>query len=128
MAFELPTPLDLELKAIRWTRETPGGWSSARPYLWSECVLVGGQRGTLAAYSRAGTEEWLDTVGNLMSHSELLEKLFARDFDGLDGETARAPRQSILGAILFVFLVFVVATRSSSGRPSFSGRLLLRRS
>jgi len=58
--------MDLELKAIRWTRETPGGWSSARPYLWSESVLVGGQRGTLAAYSRAGTEEWLDTVGKVI--------------------------------------------------------------
>ena len=40
----------------------------------------------------------------------------------------RLPRQSILGAIFFVFLVFVATLRRSSGRPPFRNGILLPRS
>jgi outer membrane protein assembly factor BamB len=55
--------IDLPLKGVRWMRETPGGWSSARAYSWHGRALVGSKQGKLAAFSPNGSEEWSDTVG-----------------------------------------------------------------
>lgn len=54
--------IDLPLKGVRWMRETPGGWSSARTYSWHGSVLVGSTQGRLAAFSADGSEAWSDTV------------------------------------------------------------------
>jgi len=58
--------LDHTLKQVRWKRETPGGWSSARPYLWRGRALAGSQLGKLAAFSPDGSEDWSDTVGGVV--------------------------------------------------------------
>jgi len=54
--------IDLPLKGVRWIRETPGGWSSARTYSWRGNVLAGSKQGQLAAFSPDGSEEWSETV------------------------------------------------------------------
>lgn len=41
--------LDASLSASRWSRRTPRGWSSPRPYLWRGSVLAGSNAGELAA-------------------------------------------------------------------------------
>ncbi len=41
--------LDLSVATSRWSRRTPHGWSSSRPYLWRGSVLVGSEAGELAA-------------------------------------------------------------------------------
>jgi outer membrane protein assembly factor BamB len=41
--------VDRALGAVRWTRETPGGWTSSRPYLWRGAVLAGNREGDLVA-------------------------------------------------------------------------------
>jgi outer membrane protein assembly factor BamB len=58
--------VDLAMKGVRWSRETPGGWSSARAYLWHGSALAGSKQGKLAAFSPDGSEEWLDTVGGVI--------------------------------------------------------------
>jgi outer membrane protein assembly factor BamB len=40
---------DVSLKAPRWSRRAPRGWSSPRPYLWRGSVLAGSEAGELAA-------------------------------------------------------------------------------
>jgi eukaryotic-like serine/threonine-protein kinase len=57
------TALDHALQRVRWSREVPGGWSSARPLLWRGTVWVAGEQGMLAAFSPSGSEHWSDTVG-----------------------------------------------------------------
>lgn len=57
---------DLALKQMRWSRETPGGWSSARPCLWQDSVLAGSEHGLLTAFSADGAEKWSDTVGRVI--------------------------------------------------------------
>jgi outer membrane protein assembly factor BamB len=47
---------------VRWIRETPGGWSSARTCSWRGKALVGSEQGKLAAFSPDGSEEWSETV------------------------------------------------------------------
>jgi len=53
--------VDLTPKRVRWRREAPGGWSSARAYLWHGYGLAGSDQGRLAAFSPDGAEEWSDT-------------------------------------------------------------------
>ena len=58
--------IDLPLKSVRWMRETPGGWSSARTYSWRGSALAGSKQGKLAAFSPDGSERWSDTVGGVI--------------------------------------------------------------
>jgi hypothetical protein len=58
--------VDLTLEGVRWRREAPGGWSSARTYLWHGNVLAGSEHGKLAAFAPDGSEEWSDTVGGVI--------------------------------------------------------------
>jgi outer membrane protein assembly factor BamB len=41
--------LDISLASSRWSRRTPRGWTSSRPYLWQGSVLAGSEAGELAA-------------------------------------------------------------------------------
>ena len=52
--------LDLTLNRVRWRREAPGGWSSARAYLWHGHALAGSEQGRLAAFSPDGSEDWAE--------------------------------------------------------------------
>jgi outer membrane protein assembly factor BamB len=58
--------VDLAVNGLRWSRETSGGWSSARAYLWRSRALAGSQRGKLAAFSPDGSEDWSDTIGGVI--------------------------------------------------------------
>jgi len=58
--------VDLTLKGVRWSREAPGGWSSARTYRWRGNALAGSEHGKLAAFSPDGSEVWSDTVGGVI--------------------------------------------------------------
>jgi outer membrane protein assembly factor BamB len=58
--------IDLPLRGVRWTRETAGGWSSARTYSWHGKALAGSKQGKLAAFSPDGSEGWSDTVGGVI--------------------------------------------------------------
>jgi outer membrane protein assembly factor BamB len=58
--------VDLTLKGVRWRREAPGGWSSARAYLWHGHALVGSEQGRLAAFTLDGSEEWSDTFAGVI--------------------------------------------------------------
>jgi outer membrane protein assembly factor BamB len=58
--------VDLAVNGLRWSRETSGGWSSARAYLWRSWALAGSQRGKLAAFSPDGSEDWSDTIGGVI--------------------------------------------------------------
>ncbi len=58
--------VDLTLNGVRWRREAPGGWSSARAYLWRGNALVGSEQGRLAAFSQDGSEEWADAFAGVI--------------------------------------------------------------
>jgi outer membrane protein assembly factor BamB len=58
--------VDLALKGIRASSDTPGGWSSARAYPWRDHALVGSARGTVAAFSANGSEQWTASVGGVV--------------------------------------------------------------
>jgi outer membrane protein assembly factor BamB len=45
------TGVESSLTAVRWTRRTERGWSSARPYLWQGLVLAGNEAGELSAFA-----------------------------------------------------------------------------
>jgi outer membrane protein assembly factor BamB len=45
------TGVESSLTAVRWTRRTERGWSSARPYLWQGLVLAGNEAGELSAFT-----------------------------------------------------------------------------
>jgi outer membrane protein assembly factor BamB len=58
--------VDRSLKAVRWTREAPGGWTSARTCLWRGNAVVGSNQGKVAAFAANGSEVWADTVGGVV--------------------------------------------------------------
>jgi len=50
--------LDPALKLVRWRVTTPGGWSSLRPLVRGNEVVVGTAKGEVAAFSFDGKETW----------------------------------------------------------------------
>jgi outer membrane protein assembly factor BamB len=56
--------IDPELKEVRWRRRPEGSrWTSARPYLRGDAVLVGSGTGRIAAFSPGdGAEVWFDIL------------------------------------------------------------------
>lgn len=58
--------VDLALTGVRWAREVPGGWTSARTYLWQDAAFAGSGQGNLGAFSADGSEKWSDTVGGVI--------------------------------------------------------------
>jgi len=55
---EIFASLDLDLKKLQWSAEASKQWTSARPYLWHDAVLVGNRRELVALRSSDGTREW----------------------------------------------------------------------
>ncbi len=49
---------DLDLKKLRWSAEASNYWSSARPYVWHDAVLLGDQRELVAFRSSDGAKQW----------------------------------------------------------------------
>ena len=49
---------DLELKKLRWSAEASNYWSSARPYVWHDAVLLGDQRELVAFRTSDGARQW----------------------------------------------------------------------
>jgi outer membrane protein assembly factor BamB len=49
---------DLDLKTLRWSAEASKQWTSARPYLWRDVVLVGNRRELIAFRSSDGARQW----------------------------------------------------------------------
>jgi eukaryotic-like serine/threonine-protein kinase len=57
------TMVDGALDGVRWTQHAPRGWSSSRPYLWRGGVLVGGEKGEIAAFRPTdGSVLWSDSL------------------------------------------------------------------
>ncbi len=55
---EIFASVDLDLKKLQWSAEASKQWTSARPYLWHDAVLVGNRRELVALRSSDGTREW----------------------------------------------------------------------
>jgi outer membrane protein assembly factor BamB len=56
--------IDLDLHGVRWLQKTPAAvarnsWTSSRPYLWKDCILVGDLAGKLFAFhQKDGSLAW----------------------------------------------------------------------
>jgi len=55
---EVFASFDLDLKKLRWSAEASKQWTSARPYLWGDTVLVGNRRELVAFRATDGAREW----------------------------------------------------------------------
>lgn len=55
--------VDRDLRGVQWTQRAPQGWSSSRPYQWRRGIVVGGEKGEIAAFrAKDGSLLWSDAL------------------------------------------------------------------
>ena len=85
---------DFALKSVRWSREAPGGWSSAQPVVWRDCALAGSTQGKLSAFAPNGSEQWSDVVGRAIRGVGVTDRVL---YVGTQGGTVYAYRPPAAG-------------------------------
>jgi outer membrane protein assembly factor BamB len=55
---EVVASFTLDLKKLQWSAEASKEWTSARPYLWRDLVLVGNRHELIALHSADGSRAW----------------------------------------------------------------------
>ena len=76
---------DLALQKNIWRAEAATEWSSTRPYVWRESILVGNNVGEIYAYRAGdGVAQWSHAFGGVMRGIGIDERtIYAGTFKGM---------------------------------------------